>query len=223
MRRAGSRALRILVDAALAGVLVSLMATAIVEDFAHEWLGIAAFLLLITHLAMNRRFLLGVFRGRYSARRVALTIVDVLLIACVICLVASSLVLSQHAFGWLPAIPGVAWARPMHMLASYWGFLLAFVHLRMHIAPTLKGSTPTRKIVWAGACVVALVAGIVAFMLTGIGNYLFLGMQFVYLDPSISPVGYALLYLLLAIGAAALGHVLRCLLDRVMQNTHEKP
>lgn len=45
---------RRVVDAGPAAVFALLMATALVEDFAHEWLGIAAFMLTAAHQVLNR-------------------------------------------------------------------------------------------------------------------------------------------------------------------------
>lgn len=50
------RAVHVAVDACLAAVFVALMATATVEEFAHEWLGISAFALFAVHQVLNRRW-----------------------------------------------------------------------------------------------------------------------------------------------------------------------
>lgn len=55
------RAPRILVDLGLALVLTLVMA--IIEDVAHEWLGIAAFVLVAAHQVLNRAWWRALFRG----------------------------------------------------------------------------------------------------------------------------------------------------------------
>ena len=140
----------------MAAVLVAVMATALVQEAPHEWLGIGLFVLMATHVVFNRKWFVAVFRGRRNALRVVQIIVIVGLVACVIGQVASSLVLSKHAFGFLPALPGAGWARRVHMLCSYWAFVFAFAHAGMHMR-TPKGMLPWQvwavRIVWAGiAC-----------------------------------------------------------------------
>ena len=57
----------------------------------------------------------------------------VVLVACIVGQVASSLVLSKHAFGFLPALPGASWSRRVHILCAYWSLVAAFVHAELHM------------------------------------------------------------------------------------------
>ncbi|MBP3884255.1 MAG: DUF4405 domain-containing protein [Olsenella sp.] len=129
----GRRRAKVAIDVAMAAVLAAVMATALVQEVPHERLGVALFVLMVAHAILNRRWLASVFRGRYGVVRVLQVVVLVGLSACVLGQVASSLVLSKHAFGWLPSLPGASWARRMHMLCSYWSFVLAFAHAGLHV------------------------------------------------------------------------------------------
>lgn len=188
MQNAGPRGLRRAVDIALAVVFTLAMATALIEDFAHEYLGIAAFVLVIMHQALNRAWWRALPRGRYTVRRVLSTVVNVALVACVMALMASSVVISFHAFGWLPAIPGAWWARTAHLAGSYWAFICASVHAGFHVQPALARAICAggmrRAITGAMLAVLAVAGGIFAFQLD-LPLYATLGSPFVFVDASV--------------------------------------
>ena len=49
--------------------------------------------------------------------------VDVLTLFSMIALIYSSIVMSRYVFAFLPVEGGMALARRLHILGSYWGFL----------------------------------------------------------------------------------------------------
>ena len=100
------KAVKVVLDIAMALVLVAIMTTALVQEAPHEWLGVTLFVLMAIHIVLNRKWLASIFRGRHSALRIVQIVVIVGLAACIIGQFASSLVLSKHAFGFLPAFPG---------------------------------------------------------------------------------------------------------------------
>ena len=177
----GRKAAKIVLDIALALVLVAIMSTALVQEAPHEWLGIALFVLIVAHIVLNRKWLASVFRGRHGALRVLQIVVLAALAVCIIGQVASSLVLSKHAFGFLPALPGASWARRVHMLGSYWAFVLAFAHAGLHMR-TPKGMSPWQ--IWAARIVLAVVAcfGAYSFVQLGLWQYLTGQIQFAFAD-----------------------------------------
>lgn len=179
----GKKTLKIVLDVALALVLVAIMATALVQEAPHEWLGIALFVLIVVHIVINRKWLAAVFRGRYGALRVLQIVVLVALVACIIGQVASSLVLSKHALGFLPVLPGASWARRVHMLCSYWSFVLAFTHAGLHMR-TPKGMSSWQ--IWTARIVFAVVAcfGAYSFVQLGLWQYLTGQVQFAFADYS---------------------------------------
>ena len=127
--------LRRAVDAALALAFVLLMATAGLEEFAHEYLGMAAFALVVVHIALNRRWLAGLRRGRFTALRSLRVAATAGAAASVVALAASSIVLSRYALGFFPAVPGASWAREVHFIASFWGFVPVFLHVGLQLGP----------------------------------------------------------------------------------------
>lgn len=97
---------RIGVDVLFAITLILLMATGVQENFAHEWLGMAAFLLFVVHQVQHKSWWKALFRGKYSSFRLLKTLVVACLSICFLGLAASSLILSREVFSWLPMIYG---------------------------------------------------------------------------------------------------------------------
>ena len=180
----GKKAAKVTLDIAMALVFVAIMTTALVQEAPHEWLGVTLFVLMVIHIVLNRRWLASIFRGRHSTLRIIQIVVVVGLAVCIIGQFASSLVLSKHAFGFLPALPGAGWARSVHMLCSYWAFVFAFAHAGLH-ARVPKSMAPWQK--WAARIIIAAVAcfGAFSFAQLGLWQYLTGQVQFAYADYSV--------------------------------------
>ena len=176
-------AIKIALDIAMALAFTAVMATALVQEAPHEWLGITLFALMTTHAVINRKWLASIFRGRHDALRVLQIVLIAGLLVCVIGQLASSLVLSKHAFGFLPALPGASWARRAHMLCSYWAFIFAFAHAGLHMRVP-KGMLPWQ--IWAARIVFAIIAcfGVYSFMQLDLWRYLTGQVQFAFADYS---------------------------------------
>ena len=179
---------RIVIDVAMAAVYVALMATALVQEVPHEYLGIALFALVVAHVVLNWRWFAALARGRYDALRAVQLVAVVGLLACIVAQVASSLVLSKHAFGFLPALPGASWARRVHMLCSYWGFVFAFAHVGLQLRAALVRLGAGRSMVatakWACRAASVAVASFSAWSFAALGMpaYLTGQVQFAFAD-----------------------------------------
>src|SRR5699024_9059825 len=97
-----------------------------------EWMGLAVFILFLFHHVLNRKWYGGLFRGNYTPLRVLQTLLNVLLLAAMIGLMVSGVILSRVVFDFLPISGGTGFARTLHMLASYWGFIFMSLHLGLH-------------------------------------------------------------------------------------------
>ncbi len=200
--------MKIALDVALAATLVAVMATALVQEAPHEWLGVALFVFTAAHMVVNRKWLASMFRGRHNALRVVQIIVIVGLLACVLGLVASSLVISKHAFGFLPVLPGASWARRVHMLCSYWMFVFSFAHVGLHVR-TPRGLASWQ--VWTLRIVLAVIAcfGAYSFLQLNLWAYLTGQVQFAFVDPSI-PIALAMArYASIAVLVAGVFHYVK--------------
>lgn len=98
----------------------------------HEWLGAAMLILFILHTAINIHWYKHIFAGEYTFRRIVGTILNMGVLISMLCLAYSGIVLSQYVFAFLPIEGSVALARPMHLAASYWWFVLSCMHLGFH-------------------------------------------------------------------------------------------
>ena len=177
----GNRAIKIAVDVAMSAVLVATMSTALVQEVPHEWLGVALFVLMVTHVVLNRTWVLGVIRSRRKASYALHLVLMVALLVCLVGMIASSLVLSKHVFGFLPALPGASWARRIHMLFSYWLFVLAFAHVGLHVRVP-RHMEPWKLYAMRGAAVAAAAYGVYAFVRLGMFAYLAGQVQFAMAD-----------------------------------------
>ena len=176
-----TKAVKIAVDIMMAGLLVAVMGTALVQEAPHEWLGLALFVLMIAHIVLNRKWLASIFRGRHDVLRVVQIVILAGLVLCMVGQVASSLVLSKYAFGFLPALPGASWARRVHMLCSYWAFVLAFAHVGLHIR---KPKNMAAWQLWTIRALAATIAcfGLVSAFQLGMPSYLAGQVQFAAAD-----------------------------------------
>lgn len=90
------------------------------------------FVLFIAHQILNFRWYKSLFKGKYTPMRIFQVIVDMLTLLSMLAMMYSGIVLSRYVFAFLPINGGMALARKLHMLGSYWGFLLMSLHLGLH-------------------------------------------------------------------------------------------
>ena len=100
----------------------------------------------------------------------------------------SGILLSRHALSFLP-VSGGTFARNLHMLCAYWGFVLMSLHLGLHWSMVVgmakklvaKPSRSHRMILRSAALLIAGY-GVYAFFKRGIGSYMILANQFAFFD-----------------------------------------
>lgn len=185
---------KMLIDLVMTVMLLCQMGYMLVGEALHEWVGTAMFLLFIVHHILNRKWYSGLLKGRYTPFRVMQVLVNFLLFLAMIGLMVSGILMSRVVFAFLPLEGGTALARILHMLASYWGFILMSVHLGMHWGMVMgmmrkfwdgngTGEPPRyRKTVLRLLAAAISVYGIYAFVKNHIADYLFLRTQFVFFD-----------------------------------------
>jgi hypothetical protein len=123
--------IKIAVDVLVTVTILALMGRHLWGDLLHEWLGVCAGALIITHSVLNHKWYAALFKGRYTLHRVMVLCVNILLLTTMTALMFSGIVMSQSVFGL--RIQGItALSRKLHILGSYWGFALVSLHLGMH-------------------------------------------------------------------------------------------
>lgn len=192
------------IDIIMTILLLFLMGYQLWGDTAHEWAGAGMLVLFIAHHLLNLNWYRNLFRGKYTAVRVLITVVDTALFIAMVCLMASGIIMSRHVFVFLPIHSGMGTARLVHMAACYWGFVLMALHLGLHWRMVLTGmrklsglTNPSgiRTAVLRIAAAVTAAYGLYVFAVRDLATYMFLRTQFVFLDFSEPPVSFYIDYL----------------------------
>ena len=175
---------RMLVDSLMVVLIPLLMAYSLIGETAHEWLGVMMSLLFVGHCLLNFYWFKGLVKGRWAALRIYQTIVNILLLLCTLGLIISGIALSRTIFSFLPIEGGGSWGRTLHLLTSYWGFVLMSFHLGQHWSMILNRvqRSAKRPVILRVLAVAFAGYGIIAFIKREIGTYMTLQNTFVYFD-----------------------------------------
>lgn len=142
----------------------------------HEILGAVLFVLWAVHIVWNRAWIKGFLKGKYNALRIVRTVINVGVIGCVLFLIISGVMLSNHIFSWLGIESGASFARNAHMLASHWYLVFVSLHIGLHLSLFIRGRVATGIAAALGAY------GIYAFVARSLWKYLTLQQLFFFLD-----------------------------------------
>lgn len=181
--------LKICVDIAMTVCLMLLMAYELIGTAAHEWIGVSMFLLFVLHHVLNSKWSRNMLKGRYTFFRVMQTALVIAVLLCMIGSMVSGVVLSRHVFMFLPIHGGQSWARTLHLLCSYWGFVFMSLHLGLHWSMMMgmakkqfRASSHLRTWALRTAAAAIAVYGVFAFANREIGSYMFLKNEFVFFN-----------------------------------------
>ena len=180
---------KICVDIGMTIALLLLMPYELVGQAAHEWIGIGIFILVIVHHILNWKWSRNSLKGKYTPLRIWQTILVIFALVSMIGSMVSGAILSRHALSFLPISGGRSFGRSLHMLASYWGFVLLSLHLGLHwsmmIGMAKKAvKKPSAVRTWILRILSLAIAGygVFAFVKREIGSYMLLRIQFVFFN-----------------------------------------
>lgn len=183
------QALKITVDMAMTAVLLLLMTYERIGQAAHEWLGIGMFVLFVLHHILNGKWCKALLKGKYTVLRVFQTTLVVAVLFCMLGSMVSGVMLSRYAFAFLPINAGRSFARMLHMLSAYWGFVFMSLHLGFHWGMMMgiakkpfKKPSVIRKWILRTAAILIAGYGIHAFIQRDIGSYMLLKNLFAFFD-----------------------------------------
>lgn len=183
------RIVRILADIGMTVVLLLLMAYSLIGERMHEWIGCSMFALFVIHHVLNIKWCRNLFRGRYTPFRIVQTLLVALMLCSMIGSMVSGIVLSRHVFADLPIEGGSAWARTVHMICAYWGFVIMSLHLGLHWNIMMGMGKklfrkPSKVHSWIARSIAFTIAayGVYAFGVRQIGEYMLLKTPFVFFD-----------------------------------------
>ncbi len=205
---------KIAVDILMTLTLMILMGYIYTGDLAHEIFGTLMIILWIVHNILNRRWYPATLKGKYSVRRVFNTVINGLLLVSVAGLIVSSIMLSYYVFGFLGIQGGTGFARVLHMISSYWCFVLTSLHLGLHWSRIVKmmhkGKGFSVKVRLPGQIVslVLSVYGLFAFFKHQLPTYMFGRTIFVFFDFEQSPISFFFEYLGMMVFFATLSYYL---------------
>ena len=128
---------RLIIDILMYCLFILVMGPHITENFLHEIIGTIISVLFIIHTTLNIKFYKILFKGKYNKKRIILTLVDILLLVCMIGMIISSLIISNNVFKFLN-IETTMFGKKIHMLSNSWGFILMSLHVGLHIEPLIK-------------------------------------------------------------------------------------
>ncbi|MBR1419203.1 MAG: DUF4405 domain-containing protein [Synergistaceae bacterium] len=188
-----------------------------IAPLVHEVLGILLIILFCVHLWLNRYWIKNLFKGRYNASRFVLALFNFLLILDVIFLLISGVIISKSIFiGWFDFM-SLALARPLHILASYWGYVIISFHVGLYWnVMSAMMRVKLQNNLWPHVLAVLLmVYGAYAFMKRNLAEYMFLRSQFVFFDFEEPLIYFLLDYIAIMILFAGLGHYLMLLLRKL--------
>ena len=202
--RKPKQAIKVGVDLLMTVLLFLLMAFMLTEQEIHEWLGAGSLVLFSAHHVLNRKWLGNLGNGTYTPFRIFQTILTALVFLSMLGSMVSGIMMSRYVFAFLSIRGGMAFARMLHMLCAYWGFIFLSAHLGLHWgmmmgllrkAAGLKAANPTRTVILRVlACGIAVYGGY-AFWKHHIADYLFLRSMFVFFDYEQPPMQFLTEYL----------------------------
>lgn len=206
-------AVKVGIDLAMTAALLLLMAYSLIGEAAHEWIGIAMFVLFIAHHVLNCGWHRKLLNGRYTPIRILQTLLVAAVLLCMAGSMVSGVVLSRYALTFLPISGGWGWARTLHLLCAYWGLIAMSLHLGFHwngMMSLAKKAFPasSKARVWLlrllGACTAGY--GAFAFWKRQIGSYLFLKNEFVFFNFEEPLIFFFLDYLAVMALFVCIGH-----------------
>ena len=204
--------LRLILNLSMVILLPVLMGYSLVGELYHEIVGILMGMLFTVHLILNRKWFASLFKGRYPAKRIITTTVNVLLILCVLTSMVSGIFISKHIFRFLGISVGASLMRTLHMLAAYWGFILMSLHAGTH-GGAMISKIKRKPVRYTVSILFMLLSayGIYAFIKRGFADFLFGKVMFAFFDFSEPFIFYYLDYLSVMLLFMTLGYLLMIL------------
>lgn len=185
------RKVQIVIDVIMTVLLPVLMSYSLIGEAIHEWAGIAMFMLVLLHHGLNWKWHKNLLHGKYSGLRILGIAVNTVISLLMLALMISGIVMSRHVFSFLGLDGGASLARTVHLVASYWCYVLTAFHLGLHgsmligmlrKAFSIKAPSTVKSIVSKGSAVLIAGYGIYAFAKRELGAYMLLKTEFVFFD-----------------------------------------
>ena len=160
--------LRIIIDVVMYLLFIILMGHHITGNHIHEILGTGTIVLFIIHNIINIKFYKILFKGKYNLKRIFLTLIDILLLFCMIGIIVSSIIISNDVFAFLKIQTSI-FGLKLHMLSTSWGFVILSIHLGLHLNVLIskinkKMKNSTFEYIYYLVFILILIYGIYSFI-----------------------------------------------------------
>ncbi|MBR1741503.1 MAG: SUMF1/EgtB/PvdO family nonheme iron enzyme, partial [Lachnospiraceae bacterium] len=184
MQTGKNNQLKRVVDFGMPILLLCLMSYQVMGEALHEWIGMGMTVLVILHQILNHKWYGSLFKGKYHAPRILMTVVNLLLVASFILTAFCGMSMSGYAVPFLYGMAPVSFVRRMHLSMSHWSFVLMGIHVGIHMPvgqKHFKWKDRTRNVL---ACALAVIAGtgLYLFLKSNMSDYLFFRVPFAFLD-----------------------------------------
>ena len=168
-------------------------------------------------------------KGKYTPLRIWQTLLVIFVLVAMIGSMVSGIILSRYVLSFLPISGGRSFGRSLHMLASYWGFVLMALHLGLHWSMMMgMAKKALKKSSAVGTWILRILAlviagyGVFAFVKREIGSYMLLRIQFVFFDFEEPLVFFLLDYLAIMGLFVLIGHYLAEILKHCGQKRKQE-
>jgi hypothetical protein len=199
------KTIRTAIDVLMILLLLVQMTYSLIGERYHEINGTVMLLLFLAHHILNRKWTASVFRGKYTARRMLQTILDLLLLVFMIAQPLSGILMSKYLYTVIQIDNVSAAAREIHLFLGYWGFVLMSIHLGLHMDMMLPAAFRGKAFGLAAVLGVSLY-GVYAFIRRELPAYMFRQTIFAFFDYGEPILFFLLDYLAIMILFAALGY-----------------
>lgn len=181
--------IKIIIDVLMTAALLFLMPYELVGEVAHEWIGGGMFVLFVLHHIINRKWTGNFLKGKYTPLRMVQTALVLLVLVSILGSMISGIILSRHVFAFLNITGAASFARNIHMICAYWGFVWMSLHLGLHWSMMIgmagkmfEKPSAIRKWIARAAALTIVGYGIYGFVKRDIGSYMMMQVHFVFFD-----------------------------------------
>jgi hypothetical protein len=123
--------IKIIVDTGMFALLTLLMGEHLLPGKIHEWLGASVFALFVLHTVLNFKWYKNLFKGRYTAFRIAYTVITLLLLVVMLLCIISAVFISTTVFAFIK-LNQAYFGRTLHLTTTAWVYMLSAVHIGLH-------------------------------------------------------------------------------------------
>lgn len=197
------KTIKIIVDIAMTVLLIMQMAYIFLGQELHEWTGILLFVLFVIHHGLNINWIKNISKGRYSLRRMFLTVINSMIFLAMIGLITSGITMSQFAAQNLDLGLSMSIARKIHIVSSYSGYILMSIHIGLHLSfisrikkiINKKNNNKAMDYVLKFTSIALVIYGLYSLVKHDLFSYVFLRKEFVFFNMSQPVVLFILDYI----------------------------